>query len=87
MYLVYRALERDPVPQKLPANLIPPSKRTRPPAGAVPVLPAVPPLSGGLNALGGLNTLGGLSTLGTTPPVIDPVMPAIPNVSCFFFQF
>ena len=27
MHLVYRALEKEPVPATLPANLIPPSKR------------------------------------------------------------
>ena len=28
MHLVYRAIEKEPVPSILPANLIPPTKRT-----------------------------------------------------------
>uniref|UniRef100_H9G5V7 Epidermal growth factor receptor pathway substrate 15 like 1 n=1 Tax=Anolis carolinensis TaxID=28377 RepID=H9G5V7_ANOCA len=49
MHLVYRALEKEPVPSSLPASLVPPSKRKKggPVAssfpGAVPVLPASPP--------------------------------------------
>ncbi|KAJ8408260.1 hypothetical protein AAFF_G00256740 [Aldrovandia affinis] len=48
MHLVYRALEKEPVPSVLPSSLIPPSKRKKPVAGsglpgAVPVLPASPP--------------------------------------------
>ncbi len=46
MHLVYRALEKDPVPQALPTNLVPPSKRRKAPgmAGAVPVLPGPAPV-------------------------------------------
>nr|XP_056723516.1 epidermal growth factor receptor substrate 15-like 1 [Euleptes europaea] len=45
MHLVYRALEKEPVPSVLPPSLVPPSKRKKMPAfpGAVPVLPASPP--------------------------------------------
>ncbi|XP_060640814.2 epidermal growth factor receptor substrate 15-like 1 isoform X2 [Anolis sagrei] len=49
MHLVYRALEKEPVPLSLPASLVPPSKRKKggpsPSSfpGAVPVLPASPP--------------------------------------------
>ncbi|XP_069042249.1 epidermal growth factor receptor substrate 15-like 1 isoform X6 [Lepisosteus oculatus] len=53
MHLVYRALEKEPVPSVLPTSLIPPSKRKKPASalpgsvpvlpGAVPVLPASPP--------------------------------------------
>lgn len=41
MHLVYRALERNPVPATLPADMIPPSKRKRGAglAGAVSVIP------------------------------------------------
>jgi len=41
MHLVYRALERNPVPVTLPADMIPPSKRKRGTglAGAVSVIP------------------------------------------------
>ena len=39
MHLVYRALEKDPVPTTLPPSLIPPSKRKKEAmlAGAVPL--------------------------------------------------
>ncbi|MBN3317063.1 EP15R factor, partial [Atractosteus spatula] len=53
MHLVYRALEKEPVPSVLPTSLIPPSKRKKSASalpgsvpvlpGAVPVLPASPP--------------------------------------------
>ncbi|XP_061093984.1 epidermal growth factor receptor substrate 15-like 1 isoform X3 [Conger conger] len=46
MHLVYRALEKEPVPSVLPSSLIPPSKRKKSVGvlpGAVPVLPASPP--------------------------------------------
>lgn len=44
MHLVYRALEKEPVPSLLPPSLIPPSKRKKTPVfpGSVPVLPASP---------------------------------------------
>ncbi|CAL8279368.1 unnamed protein product [Lota lota] len=44
MHLVYRAMEQEPVPTALPANLIPPSKRKKSGmklAGAVAVLPGL----------------------------------------------
>ncbi|CAL8346376.1 unnamed protein product [Merluccius merluccius] len=44
MHLVYRAMEQEPVPAALPANLIPPSKRRKSAVklpGAVAVLPAL----------------------------------------------
>ena len=46
MHLVYRALEKDPVPDKLPPTLVPPNKRRKGGAlaGAVPVLPGPPPV-------------------------------------------
>uniref|UniRef100_A0AAV2KYB9 Epidermal growth factor receptor substrate 15 n=1 Tax=Knipowitschia caucasica TaxID=637954 RepID=A0AAV2KYB9_KNICA len=40
MYLVYRALEGEPVPMSLPPPLVPPSKRKKP--SAPPVLPLLP---------------------------------------------
>ncbi|XP_067370349.1 epidermal growth factor receptor substrate 15-like 1 isoform X5 [Channa argus] len=46
MHLVYRALEKEPVPALLPSALIPPSKRKKSlgsVASSVPVLPASPP--------------------------------------------
>ena len=41
MYLVYKALEKEPTPMVLPPRLLPPSKRKKPAPlpGAVPVLP------------------------------------------------
>jgi len=48
MHLVYRALERNPVPTSLPPDMIPPSKRKRGSglAGAVAVMPAAPVMPG-----------------------------------------
>ncbi|XP_068599541.1 epidermal growth factor receptor substrate 15-like 1 [Brachionichthys hirsutus] len=46
MHLVYRALEKEPVPTLLPSALIPPFKRKRslvPVASSVPALPTSPP--------------------------------------------
>ncbi|XP_068447387.1 epidermal growth factor receptor substrate 15-like 1 isoform X12 [Clinocottus analis] len=46
MHLVYRALEKEPVPTLLPSALIPPSKRKKSlasVAGSIPGLPASPP--------------------------------------------
>ncbi|XP_017262830.1 epidermal growth factor receptor substrate 15 isoform X2 [Kryptolebias marmoratus] len=40
MYLVYRALEGEPVPMSLPPPLVPPSKRKKP--AAPPVMPLLP---------------------------------------------
>ncbi|KAL1022436.1 hypothetical protein UPYG_G00027600 [Umbra pygmaea] len=42
MYLVYRALEGEPVPMALPALLVPPSKRKKPPVSSSPVMPLLP---------------------------------------------
>ncbi|MBN3318813.1 EPS15 factor, partial [Atractosteus spatula] len=43
MYLVYRALEKEPVPMSLPAPLVPPSKRKKPAVPpVVPLLPSPP---------------------------------------------
>ncbi|KAL5017305.1 hypothetical protein ScPMuIL_006894 [Solemya velum] len=45
MHLVYRTMEKDPLPVSLPPQLIPPSKRKKgPPAGAVQVLPGALPI-------------------------------------------
>ncbi|XP_061587698.1 epidermal growth factor receptor substrate 15-like 1 isoform X2 [Cololabis saira] len=48
MHLVYRAMEKEPVPSSLPASLIPPSKRKKSAValpGAVAVLPALSSLT------------------------------------------
>ncbi|KAM6989219.1 epidermal growth factor receptor substrate 15-like 1 isoform 2-T2 [Tautogolabrus adspersus] len=50
MHLVYRAMEKEPVPTSLPTNLIPPSKRKKTAGtlpGAVAVLPALSGLTAG----------------------------------------
>ncbi|XP_047444685.1 epidermal growth factor receptor substrate 15-like 1 isoform X3 [Mugil cephalus] len=50
MHLVYRAMEKEPVPASLPASLIPPSKRKKSAVGlpgAVAVLPALSGLMSG----------------------------------------
>uniref|UniRef100_A0A8C7QPN3 Epidermal growth factor receptor pathway substrate 15 n=1 Tax=Oncorhynchus mykiss TaxID=8022 RepID=A0A8C7QPN3_ONCMY len=42
MYLVYRALEGEPIPMSLPATLVPPSKRKKLPVSVPPVMPLLP---------------------------------------------
>lgn len=49
MHLVYRAMEKEPVPASLPTSLIPPSKRKKF-AGALPGAVAVLPAMSGLMA-------------------------------------
>ncbi|CAJ1072663.1 epidermal growth factor receptor substrate 15-like 1 isoform X6 [Xyrichtys novacula] len=64
MHLVYRAMEKEPVPATLPTSLIPPSKRKKTAGtlpGAVAVLPALSGLSGGPIPL--------KDTLRSTPPL------------------
>lgn len=43
MYLVYCALEKEPVPMSLPAALVPPSKRK--PLSVPGAMPLIPPLT------------------------------------------
>uniref|UniRef100_A0AAQ4PI92 Epidermal growth factor receptor pathway substrate 15 like 1 n=2 Tax=Gasterosteus aculeatus aculeatus TaxID=481459 RepID=A0AAQ4PI92_GASAC len=66
MHLVYRAMEKEPVPTTLPTSLIPPSKRKKKLAGALPgavaVLPALPGLTAGLAPL--------KEPLRSTPPLV-----------------
>ncbi|XP_039999924.1 epidermal growth factor receptor substrate 15-like 1 isoform X3 [Xiphias gladius] len=64
MHLVYRAMEKEPVPALLPASLIPPSKRKKS-AGALPGAVAVLPALSGLTA--GPAPL--KETLRSTPPL------------------
>eukprot|EP00066_Takifugu_rubripes_P025258 XP_011614524.1 PREDICTED: epidermal growth factor receptor substrate 15-like 1 isoform X1 [Takifugu rubripes] len=64
MHLVYRAMEKEPVPTSLPNSLIPPSKRKKTAGalpGAVAVLPSVPGLMAGQGSL--------KDTLRSTPPL------------------
>jgi hypothetical protein len=85
MHLVYRALDKNPVPVTLPPDMVPPSKRLRGAAlpGAVPVLPnagAVPVLPGSILGASAVPPvmLGGVP--GTAVPM--PVLPgaAVPGV-------
>uniref|UniRef100_A0A8C7QUW3 Epidermal growth factor receptor pathway substrate 15 n=1 Tax=Oncorhynchus mykiss TaxID=8022 RepID=A0A8C7QUW3_ONCMY len=45
MYLVYRALEGEPIPMSLPATLVPPSKRKKLPVSVPPQRPQLTPIS------------------------------------------
>uniref|UniRef100_A0A665U7M4 Epidermal growth factor receptor pathway substrate 15 n=1 Tax=Echeneis naucrates TaxID=173247 RepID=A0A665U7M4_ECHNA len=52
MYLVYRALEGEPVPMSLPPPLVPPSKRKKPSVPPVmPLLPSPPSVKDSLSVL------------------------------------
>uniref|UniRef100_A0A8C6KXI1 Epidermal growth factor receptor pathway substrate 15 like 1 n=1 Tax=Nothobranchius furzeri TaxID=105023 RepID=A0A8C6KXI1_NOTFU len=67
LHLVYRAMEKEPVPSSLPPSLIPPSKRKKSAnalPGAVAVLPALSGLTSGLAPL--KDTLRSTPTLGGT---------------------
>ncbi|XP_008581238.1 PREDICTED: epidermal growth factor receptor substrate 15-like 1 [Galeopterus variegatus] len=85
MHLVYRALEKEPVPSILPPSLIPPSKRKKTVfPGAVPVLPASPPPKDSLRStpshgsVSSLNSTGSLSpkhSIKQTQPIINWVVP------------
>nr|XP_036865402.1 epidermal growth factor receptor substrate 15-like 1 isoform X2 [Manis javanica] len=85
MHLVYRALEKEPVPSVLPPPLIPPSKRKKVVfPGAVPVLPASPPPKDSLRStpshgsVSSLNSTGSLSPkhgIKQTQPTVNWVVP------------
>uniref|UniRef100_I3NBC8 Epidermal growth factor receptor substrate 15-like 1 n=1 Tax=Ictidomys tridecemlineatus TaxID=43179 RepID=I3NBC8_ICTTR len=85
MHLVYRALEKEPVPSVLPPSLIPPSKRKKTVfPGAVPVLPASPPPKDSLRStpshgsVSSLNSTGSLSpkhSIKQTQPTVTWVVP------------
>ncbi|XP_056368952.1 epidermal growth factor receptor substrate 15-like 1 isoform X4 [Oenanthe melanoleuca] len=85
MHLVYRALEKESVPSRLPPSLIPPSKRKKTPVfpGAVPVLPASPPPKDSLRSTpshgsdNSLNSPGSLSPkhIKQTQPAVNWVVP------------
>uniref|UniRef100_A0A7M4FIK2 Epidermal growth factor receptor pathway substrate 15 like 1 n=1 Tax=Crocodylus porosus TaxID=8502 RepID=A0A7M4FIK2_CROPO len=70
MHLVYRALEKEPVPSVLPPSLIPPSKRKKAPAfpGAVPVLPASPPPKDSLRSTPSHGSVNSLNSTGSLSP-------------------
>uniref|UniRef100_A0ACB8F0S7 Uncharacterized protein n=1 Tax=Sphaerodactylus townsendi TaxID=933632 RepID=A0ACB8F0S7_9SAUR len=70
MHLVYRALEKEPVPSVLPPSLVPPSKRKKMPAfpGAVPVLPASPPPKDSLRSTPSHGSVNSLNSTGSLSP-------------------
>uniref|UniRef100_A0A8C6DRS7 Epidermal growth factor receptor substrate 15-like 1 n=1 Tax=Moschus moschiferus TaxID=68415 RepID=A0A8C6DRS7_MOSMO len=69
MHLVYRALEKEPVPSVLPPSLIPPSKRKKTMfAGAVPVLPASPPPKDSLRSTPSHGSVSSLNSTGSLSP-------------------
>ncbi|KAG9486459.1 hypothetical protein GDO78_006698 [Eleutherodactylus coqui] len=70
MHLVYRALEKEPVPAVLPQSLIPPSKRKKTPTfpGAVPVLPASPPPKDSLRSTPSHGSMSSLNSAGSLSP-------------------
>nr|XP_012613837.1 epidermal growth factor receptor substrate 15-like 1 isoform X2 [Microcebus murinus] len=69
MHLVYRALEKEPVPSVLPPSLIPPSKRKKTVfPGAVPVLPASPPPKDSLRSTPSHGSVSSLNSTGSLSP-------------------
>ncbi|KAJ8270940.1 hypothetical protein GJAV_G00120980 [Gymnothorax javanicus] len=83
MHLVYRAMEKEPVPSSLPPSLIPPSKRRKGGVtllGSVPVLPAVPvPKRDSLRSSPSLSTpTRSLSPKPSTPPAQAAVSWVVP---------
>uniref|UniRef100_A0A4W5P9J9 Epidermal growth factor receptor pathway substrate 15 n=1 Tax=Hucho hucho TaxID=62062 RepID=A0A4W5P9J9_9TELE len=73
MYLVYRALEGESVPMSLPAPLVPPSKRKKPPVSVPPVmplLPSPPSIKESRSSLSGSKTL-------PSKPAVTPVTWAV----------
>ncbi|CAB1331920.1 unnamed protein product [Coregonus sp. 'balchen'] len=73
MYLVYRALEGEPVPMSLPAPLVPPSKRKKPTVSVPPVmplLPSPPSIKESRSSLSGSKTL-------PSKPAVTPVTWAV----------
>ncbi|KAL7855230.1 hypothetical protein SRHO_G00174200 [Serrasalmus rhombeus] len=89
MHLVYRALEKEPVPSVLPSSLIPPSKRKKSAGslpGMAPVLPGSPPppkdslrstpSHGSMNSLNSAGSLSPKHTLKSTQHSVNWVVPA-----------
>uniref|UniRef100_A0A4W5R200 Epidermal growth factor receptor pathway substrate 15 like 1 n=1 Tax=Hucho hucho TaxID=62062 RepID=A0A4W5R200_9TELE len=89
MHLVYRALEKEPVPSVLPSSLIPPNKRKKSVVGSlpgtVPVLPASPPppkdslrstpSHGSMNSLNSAGSLSPKHTLKSAQHSVNWVVP------------
>ncbi|XP_065100965.1 epidermal growth factor receptor substrate 15-like 1 isoform X2 [Paramisgurnus dabryanus] len=88
MHLVYRALEKEPVPSVLPSSLIPPSKRKKSSgslSGMVPALPGSPPppkdslrstpSHGSMNSLNSAGSLSPKHTLKSSQHSVNWVVP------------
>ncbi|XP_034566054.1 epidermal growth factor receptor substrate 15-like 1 isoform X6 [Notolabrus celidotus] len=88
MHLVYRALEKEPVPALLPSTLVPPSKRKKSlgsVASSAPGLPASPPppkdslrstpSHGSMNSLNSTGSLSPKHTLKSGPHSVSWVVP------------
>ncbi|XP_069505275.1 epidermal growth factor receptor substrate 15-like 1 isoform X3 [Ambystoma mexicanum] len=79
MHLVYRALEKEPVPSALPQSLIPPAKRKKTHVfpGAVAVLPASPPPKDSLRSTPSHGSVNSLNSAGSLSPKhsVKPVQP------------
>uniref|UniRef100_A0A8B9LH18 Epidermal growth factor receptor pathway substrate 15-like 1a n=1 Tax=Astyanax mexicanus TaxID=7994 RepID=A0A8B9LH18_ASTMX len=89
MHLVYRALEKEPVPSVLPSSLIPPSKRKKSAGslpGMAPVLPGSPPppkdslrstpSHGSMNSLNSAGSLSPKHTIKSSQHSVNWVVPA-----------
>ncbi|XP_075404671.1 epidermal growth factor receptor substrate 15-like 1 isoform X4 [Tenrec ecaudatus] len=69
MHLVYRALEKEPVPSVLPPSLVPPTKRKKTVfPGAVSVLPASPPPRDSLRSTPSHGSVSSLNSTGSLSP-------------------
>ncbi|XP_078054125.1 epidermal growth factor receptor substrate 15-like 1 [Mustelus asterias] len=84
MHLVYRALEKEPVPSVLPPALLPPSKRKKQGpalAGSVPVLPASPPPKDSLRSTPSHGSINSLNSAGSISPkhIKQPVNWVVPS--------
>ncbi|XP_060702389.1 epidermal growth factor receptor substrate 15-like 1 isoform X6 [Hemiscyllium ocellatum] len=84
MHLVYRALEKEPVPSVLPISLLPPSKRKKQGptlAGSVPVLPASPPPKDSLRSTPSHGSINSLNSAGSISPkhIKQPVNWVVPS--------
>uniref|UniRef100_A0A665U6P6 Epidermal growth factor receptor pathway substrate 15 n=1 Tax=Echeneis naucrates TaxID=173247 RepID=A0A665U6P6_ECHNA len=73
MYLVYRALEGEPVPMSLPPPLVPPSKRKKPSVPPVmPLLPSPPSVKDSRSSHAGSKTMPHPSKPTPAPWVVSP---------------
>lgn len=95
MHLVYRALEKEPVPSVLPSSLIPPSKRKKSAGslpGMAPVLPGSPPppkdslrstpSHGSMNSLNSAGSLSPKHTMKSTQVCSPKACPPVNSQPC-----